>query len=129
MPAKGKRKKRSPIDEFLALPDSEKEKVWESFNREISLSETTPISAAERRQHDRAKRPGRPKKGEGAEPVTLTMERGLLRRTDAFAARTGLTRSQLVATALASVLPKNAQPGGTSATAPEGSPRKRRRAG
>jgi hypothetical protein len=109
MPTKTKKSKQvSGYDAFMALSDVEKERVWESFNREIPLSETSPLTAADRRLHEKARRRGRPRTGEGAEPVTLTIERGLLRRTDAFAARTGLTRSQLVAMALTQLLSSDA---------------------
>jgi hypothetical protein len=124
---KPKTDKVSPVDAFLALPDAEKERVWASFNREIPLSETRAISTKERREHEQARRRGRPKKGEGAEPVTLTMERGLLRRADAFAAQSGLTRSQLVATALANLLPTENTPQASITSQPAS--RRHRKAG
>jgi hypothetical protein len=36
---------------FSALSDAEKERVWESFNREIPKSEVCPLTAVERRLH------------------------------------------------------------------------------
>lgn len=115
-----RRKQVDPIEEFLALPDAEKERVWESYNREIPFSETRPLNAQERAQWARIKRkPGRPKTGEGAEAVNVTVERGLLRRADAYAKANGLTRAQLVAKGLANVI--------KPAAADMGSPRPRRR--
>lgn len=43
---------------------------------------------------------GRPQVGEGAEKIRVSMERGLLRRADAYAKRNGLSRSQLIASAI-----------------------------
>ena len=104
--AKAKRKRQSGYDQFMALSDAEKERVWESFNREIPRSETRPLSAAMRREWEKAKRRrGRPRSGEGAKPVYVTIERALLRRADNYAKAQGLTRAQLVAKGLMSVLP------------------------
>jgi hypothetical protein len=50
------RKRIDPIAEFEALPDAEKERIWESFNREIPRSELRALTAAERKQWERVKR-------------------------------------------------------------------------
>ena len=47
---------------------------------------------------------GRPKKGEGAAAVRVTIERSLLRRADRYAEVAGFTRSQLIAKGLEAVL-------------------------
>ena len=100
-----RRRTTDAIEEFLTPSDAEKECVWASYNREIPFSETRPLNAAERAQWARIKRKaGRPRTGEGAEPVNVTVERGLLRRADAYAKANGMTRSQLVAQGLAAVL-------------------------
>ena len=97
MPGK---KRRSGYDEFMALSDAEKEKVWESFNREIPLSETRPLNARERAEWERARKG----KSVSLEEIKVYVERGLLRRADAFAKAHGLTREQLVARALTAVI-------------------------
>lgn len=43
----------------MALPDAEKERIWESFNREIPLSETKPLSLKEQEEFEAAQRAGR----------------------------------------------------------------------
>ncbi len=59
------------------------------------------LTPAERELWKKAKRSlGRPKRGRGAKPVNITVERGLLERADAYAERHGLTRSQVVARGL-----------------------------
>ena len=101
-------KRLSGYERFMALSDAEKEQLWESLNREIPLSETRPLTPAERRLHNR--KPGRPPTGEGAKPVYVTIERGLLRRADAYAKAQGMTRAQLVAKGLTSILPPEDRP-------------------
>jgi hypothetical protein len=49
-------------------------------------------------------RRGRPRVGLGAEKIRISVERGLLRAADAFAKQNGLTRSELVARGLRTVL-------------------------
>lgn len=92
--------------EFRALSDADKERVWESLNREIPVEELRPLTAAERKRWARVKRKvGRPKVGNGAVPVSVSLERGLLKRVDAEARRAGMGRSaflgRLIGTALA----------------------------
>src|SRR4051812_17441464 len=111
-PSKAKTGASSPPDfgdatEFRALGDTEKERVWQSLNREIQDEELRPLTAAERKRWARAKRKvGRPKVGRGAVPVSVSLERGLLERVDADARRGGMTRSaylgRIIKTAMAS---------------------------
>ena len=92
---------------FDALSDDEKAKVAAYYDRgPIPYSETRPMTKAERARWERARRkkPGRPKVGNGVKVVSLSVERGLLDRADAYAQRHGLTRARLVAMGLESVL-------------------------
>jgi len=99
--------RKSAIDEFIALPDAEKERIWESYNREIPLSETRPLNAAERKLWAKAKRKkGRHPIGGGCKVISLSVERGLLDRADALAKRKRITRAALVAAGLNAVLKK-----------------------
>lgn len=122
-----RKRKLSAYEEFEALSDAEKEKVWESFNREIPFSETQPLSAADRRLHARARARARgraqSKTGEGAEAVTVAIDPGLLRRADAYAKANGLTRAELVARGLSAVVDAPAV-GGSATTTPR--PRRRK---
>ena len=86
---------------FDALSEAEKEIVWQNCERISPLSPGRPLTAAQRARHQRARRAvGRPKVGEGADKVRISLERRLLRQTDALAAKREITRSQLIATAL-----------------------------
>ncbi|QOV92268.1 type II toxin-antitoxin system HicB family antitoxin [Humisphaera borealis] len=100
-----KKTKQSPVEAFLSLSDAQKEQVWESFNREIPLSETQPLTADETAQWKqvvaKARRGrGRPKIGGGAQRVQVTVERKLLARADAYAESKGLSRAQLISMGL-----------------------------
>ena len=99
------------IDEFLALPDEEKEAHYREVDREFTPAETRPLTAEDRRRWQRAKRKmGRPKVGKGAKTISLTVERDLLKRADAYAKRLGVSRAQLVAAGLEAVMRDGAAP-------------------
>ena len=63
---------------------------------------TRPLTAKDRKDLARSarRRPGRPKSGEGAERVLVTIEGGLLRRADAYCKAKNLKRAQLIAIGL-----------------------------
>src|SRR4051794_25940377 len=76
-----------------------------SFDRPIALRETRPLSPAERKQWQRAKRsPGRPRRGKGARVISLSVEQGLLQQADLAAKRTGLSRAAIFELGLRAVL-------------------------
>jgi formylmethanofuran dehydrogenase subunit A len=91
-------------EQSLSLPDAQKEAVWESLNREIPIEETHPLTPAQRKLWQQVKRRGRPKIGAGAKIISLSIERGLLDRADAYAKQHGLSRAQLVARGLEVVI-------------------------
>jgi hypothetical protein len=82
------------------------------FDEEF-IAETAKVLTAEERIRDqkaRRKR-GRPRVGSGARRVLVTIEASLLRRSDGFAKKHGLTRSALIARSLEELLSKNADRG------------------
>ena len=102
------KRKKSDIGEFIALPDSEKNRIVKELDSETlqqSLARSRPLNARERRQWHRFKaKMGRPKVGKGARTISLTVERGLLEQADAYAKRHGISRAKLVAQGLRAVL-------------------------
>ncbi|HZL35671.1 MAG TPA: ribbon-helix-helix protein, CopG family [Tepidisphaeraceae bacterium] len=89
----------SPIEKFLALSDAEKERVWESFNREIPYEETRPLTPEQRKQWQRIRRKLGRAKSKGvvdAARVQITVERKLLEKADNRAKAMGMSRSQLI---------------------------------
>jgi hypothetical protein len=69
--------------------------------RAITPEKLRPLTPGQRRQWNAAKR-GRPRKAPGtkAVPTLITVEPGLLHRVDAFAKKTGVSRSQLFSDAV-----------------------------
>src|SRR5688500_18612538 len=96
------RKKTSPVARFMALPEAEKQRQLAEFDKEFVP--TRAATAAERRQMRIAKAKGRgrgrPRVGEGAEKISLSVERGLLKRADALAKQRKMSRAELVSVAL-----------------------------
>src|SRR5437764_12428846 len=96
------------MEDFLALPDAEKEQIWQSVNRPIAFSESRPLTPDDLRRWNRFKRRvGRPKIGQGAKTIAVTVERGLLERADSYAKKQGLTRAGLIAAGLNMVMGTN----------------------
>jgi hypothetical protein len=66
------------------------------LDRPIPLLETRALTAAERRQWQRAKRrPGRPRRGLGVRVISLSVEQSLLEQVDAAVQETGLSRAAI----------------------------------
>jgi hypothetical protein len=83
-------------DRFMALNNAEKTRDAEAASR----AKSRPLTAAERAMFDEmglGRRPGRPTSGQGSRQISVTMERGLLSRVDAFAHQRGLSRAQFIA--------------------------------
>ncbi len=75
------------------------------FDEEFVIDRSRPLSKRERAVWNRAKgKGGRPRVGAGAEAVSVTIERTLLRDADRLALQLGLSRSQLIARGLRRLL-------------------------
>jgi hypothetical protein len=102
-----KPEKKTPVEKFLALSDAEKEAEIAPFEKE-NLGPGLPgkpLSPAQRRFWKSVKRGlGRPKIGQGAAVVPISIERGLLQQVDAYARANHLKRSQMVAQGLRLVM-------------------------
>lgn len=100
--------KKSDIEAFIALPDTEKERIVRRLEAEgprRRLARSRPLNASERRQWRRFKaKAGRPRVGRGARTISLTVEKSLLGRADAYAKRHGISRAKLVALGLQTFL-------------------------
>jgi hypothetical protein len=98
--------KLSPIEEFLSLSDAEKEKVVAEFDKEFVIDTFRPLTPAERRIWRRHKKKmGRPVKGHGHKVISVSVEKELLKRADAYAKKQRMTRAALIARGLENVLP------------------------
>jgi hypothetical protein len=77
------------------------------FDEEFVADRGRPLNAEEREEDRlaRAKNPGgRPRVGNGSVRVNITIESGLLRKTDAIAKREKIGRSELIARSLKSTI-------------------------
>jgi hypothetical protein len=98
---------KSPIEEFLALSAAEKEKAVAKYDKPFVMDTFRPLNASERRVWQRVgKKLGRPVKGKGHKVISVSLERSLLARADAFAKRRKMTRAALIAAGLETVLAK-----------------------
>lgn len=103
-----KSKKPSAYDRFMALSDVEKQAELARFDHPVSLAESRPLRLAERRKFEtwqKKARAGRPKVGQGAAVISLSIERSLLSRADRYARKHKLTRAALFAKAVKAILP------------------------
>jgi hypothetical protein len=95
------KKKLSEYERFMALSDREKDAEVAKYDREMLIDDFKPLSRESRALLERAARkPGRPKVGQGARRVLLSIEGGLLKEADSTASKLHITRSELVARGL-----------------------------
>ncbi len=94
-------KTKSSYQKFMDLSDEEKEKQWREFDKEFIADTARPLTPEQRKLWERAKKKprGRPRVGKGAQVISVSVEKGLLKRVDAKAKATHLSRSQLIAIA------------------------------
>jgi len=80
------------------------------FDEPFAADASRPLTEAERRRWQRAKKKrGRPGTGLGVRRISVSMEQGLLRQVTALAKKRHISRSQLLAEAVTSVLVREAK--------------------
>ena len=94
--------KKTYYERFMAMSDAQRKAEVAEFDKE-DVRPGKPLSAAGRAQHERARR-GRPRKGQGAEIVSLSIEKELLRQAERLARAQGLSRSELFSRGLRAVM-------------------------
>src|SRR5690348_3774853 len=93
-----KNKKPSPVEDFLSLSDEEKERQTKEFDKEFIADSFKPLNTEQRKLWEKAKQKrGRPRVGGGAEVISMSVEKGLLKAVDAEAKARGISRSALFA--------------------------------
>jgi len=84
------------VDQGIDTSDLDREFVTDSFG---------PPSPRNRARWERAKRkPGRPREGQGAQVISICIEKGLLKQSDGLARRMGISRARLVTRGLRAML-------------------------
>lgn len=86
-----------------ALSDQQKEALYQECEK-IGPDDATPLTPVQRRLHQQARRRGRPRKGKGAEIVSLSIEKELLRRAEDLAKAQGISRSDVFSRGLRALL-------------------------
>jgi hypothetical protein len=95
----------APRKPYWEMTTAELAEATADLDQEFIMDKFSPLTPAERAQWERAKRKrGRPVKGSGAKTIAVSLERGLLARSDRYARKLGLTRSALVAQGLEAVI-------------------------
>jgi len=106
--AKSVRPRFTNSREFEALSDEEKDRIVSSYDRKVPLSETRPLTASERAEFEQFRRKaGRPRIGQGAKVVAVTLEKGFLERVDAYARKHEMKRAELITKGLRIVMGEN----------------------
>lgn len=83
----------------------ELERLTADLDEEFVAEKSRPLSPEQRRWWQAAKRKlGRPTRGEGAKVISLSVERGLLAKSDRLAKKLHITRAALVDRALREML-------------------------
>jgi len=95
-------KKMKPYDQMNAVELAEATKRYDKPF--VALRESMPLTPAMRRMHREAAKRGRPRIGQGARKLYISMERGLLKQADEFAKRHGMSRSELIANGIRKIL-------------------------
>lgn len=79
------------------------EAATSEFDRPMVIDRSRTMNPAERAKWKAAKR-GRPRVGRGSKAISVTIEAELLERTDRLARKQGVSRAQLIARGLQSIL-------------------------
>jgi predicted transcriptional regulator len=94
--------KRKPYWEMTAeeLADATRQ-----FDEPFTIDQSRPLTAAERREWQQATRKkGRPRVGQGFKRISVSLEKGLLKRVTALAKKQHVSRSKLLAQVLEAAL-------------------------
>jgi hypothetical protein len=95
-----------PKKAYWDMTTEELAEATKEFDEDFAFERGKPLSAAGRKQHELARKRGRPRVGLGAEKVRVTIERRLLKEADAYAKAAGISRSELIAKGLRAVMRK-----------------------
>jgi hypothetical protein len=102
------KRKISFAEEFEQMTDAQKTAFAKQFDREIPLSQSRPLTPAERRLFNRilSRGRGRPPVGKGAARINITIEKGLLGRVNSFSKKQKISRARMIAQGLELLLKK-----------------------
>lgn len=97
--------RKSLVKRYAALSPAALRERTREFDEEMVVERSRPLNARERRLWEKARRkPGRPKRGAGVKVISVSVERGLLGRSDQLAKALGISRAALIERGLETVL-------------------------
>ena len=97
--------RRKQAKPFWEMNTEELAAATAEFDKEFIADTFRPMTVAERARWQRIKRkPGRPRNGRGVKVISVSVEKDLLKQSDALAKRLGISRAQLVARGLKGML-------------------------
>jgi len=90
---------------YWEMTSKELAEATKQFDEPFVVDQSRPLTPAERKQWKRLKRKrGRPKIGQGFKRVSMSLEKGLLKRATALAKKRRVSRSKLFAQMLQKAL-------------------------
>ena len=100
-----RRKPQTVRKAFEAMKTDELAEATAPYGQEMVIDDFKPMSKAARSRWQRARRkPGRPRRGKGVKVISISVEQGLLQRSDELARSLGVSRARLVERGLRAVL-------------------------
>ena len=97
--------KKSLVAKYEGMKPEELRAATKAFDGEMVVDQSRRLTAAERKAWESARRkPGRPRRGAGVKVISVSVERGLLARSDALARNLGISRASLIERGLRAVL-------------------------
>ena len=97
--------KKGLVAKYLKMTPAELNAEAAEFDKEMIAAKARPLTAEERAWWEKVRRrPGRPRRGRGATVISVSVERGLLTRSDVLARSLGISRALLIERGLKAVL-------------------------
>lgn len=93
-----------PRKKYTDMNAAELSAATREYDEDFAFLKGRPLSVRGKKQHAAARKRGRPRVGLGAEKIRVSVERSLLTKSDAFARKHRLTRSEMIARGLRAVL-------------------------
>jgi hypothetical protein len=98
-------KSNKPNKPYTQMTAKELAKATARYDEEFVIDRSVEQNASQKTQWQRAKRKrGRPSVGKGVQVISVSIEKGLLEKTDRLAKKLNLRRTQLISRGLEAVL-------------------------
>ena len=99
-------KRKNKSKPFSEMNAQELAEATAKYDKEFIEDSFGPMPPEEREWFEQARKRGRPRRGHGAKVISVSVEKGLLARSDALAKKRKISRSALIEVGLWTVLAK-----------------------